>query len=238
MYLITALHIAIFCYYYGALKTSLLQNLPIFPKHSTTILSIWVILLNFGLMFFTVSRSFKLSSSHLIKQQWDIIIKLKNVPVDAVLLILLFFMVILYMLETLKRLSMDQTTINMIQEKIDTLTLRSLWFSGLYANITGVPFIFPSYFELYKFYTSFLRGVTNSSDPSCSLNIPNKTSVLWDCWENVTNLIVKFKDENLSCLIFPKGQMLVASPHNHQFPLTHEFPFCPRKYFYLPANCL
>merc|ERR1711936_1329938 len=45
------------------------------------------------------------------------------------------------------------------------------------------------------------------------------------------------KDEKLSYLIFPKGQMLVASPHNPQFPLTHEFPFCPRKYFCLPANC-
>ena len=70
MYLITALHIAIFCYYYGALKTSLLQNLPIFLKHSTTnlryclyprrfVLSILFVLLNFGLMFFTVSRSFE-----------------------------------------------------------------------------------------------------------------------------------------------------------------------------------
>ena len=49
---------------------------------------------------------------------------------------------------------------------------------------------------------------------------------------------VKFKDENPSYLISPKGQMLVASPHNPQFPLTHEFPFCLIKYLYLPANCL
>ena len=41
----------------------------------------------------------------------------------------------------------------------------------------------------------------------------------------------KFNYENLSYLISPKGQMLVASPHNPQFPLTHEFPFCCRIYF-------
>jgi len=41
------------------------------------------------------------------------------------------YMVILYMLETLKGLSVDQTTIDMVQEKIDTFTFRSLWFSGL-----------------------------------------------------------------------------------------------------------
>ena len=56
--------------------------------------------------------------------------------------------------------------------------------------------------------------------------------------DKVGGVPVKFKDENPSYLISPKGQMLVASPHNPQFPLTHEFPFCPRKYFYLPANCL
>ena len=51
--------------------------------------------------------------------------------------------------------------------------------------------------------------------------------------DKVGGVPVKFKDENPSYLISPKGQMLVASPHNPQFPLTHEFPFCPRKYFYL-----
>ena len=50
---------------------------------------------------------------------------------------------------------------------------------------------------------------------------------------------VKFKDENPSYLISPKGQMLVASPHNPQFPLTHEFLSVTEDIiFYLPANCL
>ena len=52
-------------------------------------------------------------------------------------------------------------------------------------------------------------------------------------------MIFKFEDNcdrNPSYSISPKGQMLVASPHNPQFPLTHEFPFCCRIYLYLPVT--
>eukprot|EP00092_Neocalanus_flemingeri_P003998 GFUD01004304.1.p1 GENE.GFUD01004304.1~~GFUD01004304.1.p1 ORF type:complete len:841 (-),score=194.19 GFUD01004304.1:230-2752(-) len=70
LYLFAILHVAIDCYYYGAIKSSFLQNLPIFIKHSTSnifyclypkrfVLSIIFVITNFGLMFFTVSRSFE-----------------------------------------------------------------------------------------------------------------------------------------------------------------------------------
>ena len=82
-----------------------------------------------------------------------------------------------------------------------------------------------------------------TSLPAAHFNQETNIEVIHEKYATSANQVmhteaVKFKDENLSCLIFPKGQMLVASPHNHQFPLTHELPFCPRKYFYLPANCL
>eukprot|EP00090_Calanus_glacialis_P000732 TRINITY_DN10504_c0_g1_i5.p1 TRINITY_DN10504_c0_g1~~TRINITY_DN10504_c0_g1_i5.p1 ORF type:complete len:834 (-),score=156.09 TRINITY_DN10504_c0_g1_i5:117-2618(-) len=70
LYTFAILHVAIDSYYYGAIKTSLLQNLPIFMKHSTKnilyclypkrfILSIVFVITNFALMIFTVSRSFE-----------------------------------------------------------------------------------------------------------------------------------------------------------------------------------
>jgi hypothetical protein len=70
IYLGAILHIAVDCYYYGALKSSFLQNLPIFTKHAIHniqhclypkrfALSVLFVILNFGLMFFTVHRSFE-----------------------------------------------------------------------------------------------------------------------------------------------------------------------------------
>jgi len=70
LYLFAIIHVAIDCYYYGAIKTSFLQNLPIFMRHSTHnilyclypkrfVLSIIFVIINFALMFFTVSRSFE-----------------------------------------------------------------------------------------------------------------------------------------------------------------------------------
>ena len=41
------------------------------------------------------------------------------------------YMVILYMLETLKGLSVDKATQDTVQEKIDSFAFSSLWFSGL-----------------------------------------------------------------------------------------------------------
>jgi len=69
LYFGAILHIAVDCYYYGALKSSFFQNVPIFIKHSLTNcrhclypkrfgLSVLFVLLNFVLMFFTVYRSF------------------------------------------------------------------------------------------------------------------------------------------------------------------------------------
>jgi len=70
LYTFAILHVAIDCYYYGAIKTSFFQNLPIFMKHSTQnvlyclypkrfVLSIFFVITNFALMVFTVSRSFE-----------------------------------------------------------------------------------------------------------------------------------------------------------------------------------
>jgi len=70
LYFGAILHIAIDCYYYGALKTSLLQNLPIFAKHSIHNfkhclypkrfgLSVLFVILNLFLMVLTVFRSFE-----------------------------------------------------------------------------------------------------------------------------------------------------------------------------------
>ena len=41
------------------------------------------------------------------------------------------YMVILYLLETLKGLSVDKATQEAVQEKIDSFAFSSLWFSGL-----------------------------------------------------------------------------------------------------------
>jgi len=70
LYTVAILHVAIDCYYYGAIKTSLFQNLPIFIKHSTQdvlyclypkrfVLSFIFIFTNIALMIFTVARSFE-----------------------------------------------------------------------------------------------------------------------------------------------------------------------------------
>ena len=41
------------------------------------------------------------------------------------------YMVILYLLETLKGLSVDKATQETVQQKIDTFAFSSLWFSGI-----------------------------------------------------------------------------------------------------------
>jgi len=70
LYFGAVLHIAIDCYYFGALKTSLFRNLPIFAKHSIHnfkhclypkrfALSVLFVILNLCLMVLTVFRSFE-----------------------------------------------------------------------------------------------------------------------------------------------------------------------------------
>jgi len=70
LYFVAILHVAIDCYYYGAIKTSMFRNIPIFMKHCTQnvcyclypkrfVLSIVFVITNFALMIFTVSRSFE-----------------------------------------------------------------------------------------------------------------------------------------------------------------------------------
>eukprot|EP00092_Neocalanus_flemingeri_P038085 GFUD01041455.1.p1 GENE.GFUD01041455.1~~GFUD01041455.1.p1 ORF type:complete len:775 (+),score=224.78 GFUD01041455.1:337-2661(+) len=48
------------------------------------------------------------------------------------------YMVILYMLETLKGLSVDQATQDTVQEKIDSFAFSSLWFSGMGSGLSLV----------------------------------------------------------------------------------------------------
>ena len=75
-YLGAILHIAIDCYYYSALKSSFILNFPIFVNHSVHnlqhclypkrfLLSVLFVILNFGLMFFTVFRSFEVGAKSL-----------------------------------------------------------------------------------------------------------------------------------------------------------------------------
>ena len=47
-------------------------------------------------------------------------------------------MVILYLLETLKGLSVDKATQETVQQKIDTFAFSSLWFSGLGSALSPI----------------------------------------------------------------------------------------------------
>ena len=67
--------------------------------------------------------------------------------------------------------------------------------------------------------------------PFISLTLPRYSGKNIGAWFSNFDILKKILDRQIaSCLFPPKGQTLVASPHNHQLPLTHEFPLCPRKY--------